>query len=36
MIAKKRWSRDVTEKSNTLDLDRGVFSWKARSALPRR
>ena len=22
----KRWSRDVTEKSNALDLDPGVFS----------
>ncbi len=22
---KKRWSRQVTEKSNALDLDRGVF-----------
>jgi hypothetical protein len=25
---KKRWSRDVTEKSNALDLDKGVFTWK--------
>jgi hypothetical protein len=23
---KKRWSRRVTERSNALDLDRGVFS----------
>jgi hypothetical protein len=25
---KKRWSQDVTEKSDALDLDRGVFTWK--------
>lgn len=24
----KRWSRDVTEHSNALDLDGGVFTWK--------
>jgi hypothetical protein len=24
----KRWSKHVTETSNALDLDRGVFSWK--------
>src|SRR5579871_5309116 len=23
----KRWSRHVTETSNALDLDSGVFSW---------
>jgi hypothetical protein len=23
----KRWSQHVTETSNALDLDRGVFSW---------
>jgi hypothetical protein len=26
-IPKKRWSH-VTEKSNALDLDKGVFTWK--------
>ena len=25
---KKRWSKEVTEKSNALDLDKGVFTWK--------
>ena len=25
---KKRWSQDVTEKSDALDLDKGVFTWK--------
>jgi len=25
---KKRWSQHVTEKSNALDLDKGVFTWK--------
>jgi hypothetical protein len=25
---KKRWSQDVTEKSNALDLDKGVFTLK--------
>ncbi|MGE0008092.1 MAG: DUF3175 domain-containing protein [Parvibaculaceae bacterium] len=25
---KKRWSREVTEKSDALDLDKGVFTWK--------
>jgi hypothetical protein len=25
---KKRWSQEVTEKSNALDLDKGVFTWK--------
>jgi hypothetical protein len=26
--SKKRWSQDVTENSNALDLDGGVFTWK--------
>ena len=26
--SKKRWSQDVTETSNALDLDKGVFTWK--------
>ncbi len=26
--AAKRWSQDVTQHSNALDLDRGVFTWK--------
>ena len=25
---KKRWSQQVTEKSDALDLDKGVFTWK--------
>jgi hypothetical protein len=25
---KKRWSQGVTEKSNALDLDKGMFTWK--------
>lgn len=25
---KKRWSRNVTEKSDALDLDKGIFTWK--------
>jgi hypothetical protein len=25
---KKRWSQEVTEKSNALDLNKGVFTWK--------
>jgi hypothetical protein len=25
---KKRWSQRVTEKSNALDLDKSVFTWK--------
>ena len=25
---KKQWSQNVTEKSNALDLDEGVFTWK--------
>jgi hypothetical protein len=24
---KKRWSQRVTETSNALDLDRGIFTW---------
>ncbi len=24
----KYWSKEVTEKSDALDLDRGVFTWK--------
>lgn len=27
--AKKRWSQEVTEKSDALDLDKGVFTWKS-------
>jgi len=26
--AAKRWSQAVTEKSNALDLDPGVFTWR--------
>jgi hypothetical protein len=26
MVAKKKWSRDVTEHSNALDLERDVFT----------
>jgi hypothetical protein len=26
---KKRWSQHVTEKSDALDLDKGVFTWKS-------
>jgi hypothetical protein len=26
-LASKRWSQHVTETSNALDLDQGVFSW---------
>lgn len=25
---RKRWSQDVTENSDALDLDEGVFTWK--------
>jgi len=25
---KKRWTQRVTKKSNALDLDQGVFTWK--------
>jgi hypothetical protein len=24
----RRWSADVTKRSNALDLDQGVFTWK--------
>jgi hypothetical protein len=24
----QRWSQQVTQRSNALDLDRGVFTWK--------
>lgn len=24
----KKWSQEVTEKSDTLDLEEGVFTWK--------
>ena len=24
----KKWSQEVTEKSNALDLEEGVFTWK--------
>jgi Protein of unknown function (DUF3175) len=27
MAAQARWSQQVTETSNALDLDRGVFHW---------
>ena len=26
--ARKRWSQEVTEKSDALDLDKGVFTWR--------
>jgi hypothetical protein len=26
--SKKRWSQHVTENSDALDLDKGVFTWK--------
>ncbi|MFZ5677749.1 MAG: DUF3175 domain-containing protein [Pseudomonadota bacterium] len=26
---KKRWSQKVTEKSDALDLKKGVFTWKS-------
>jgi hypothetical protein len=26
--SKKRWSQEVTEKSDALDLDKDVFTWK--------
>jgi hypothetical protein len=29
MAAAKRWSQHVTETSDALDLDRGVFTWKS-------
>jgi hypothetical protein len=25
----KRWSQQVTEESNALDLDKGLFTWKS-------
>lgn len=25
---KKRWTQQVTEESDALDLDKGVFTWK--------
>jgi len=25
---KKYWSAEITQKSNALDLEKGVFSWK--------
>ena len=28
MATKKRWSQHVTEKSDALDLKKGVFTWK--------
>ena len=28
MATKKRWSARVTARSNALDLDAGVFTWK--------
>lgn len=28
MVKKKYWSKDVTERSNALDLDKDVFTWK--------
>lgn len=27
-VSKNRWSQKVTEESNALDLDSGVFTWK--------
>jgi hypothetical protein len=27
-MAQKKWSQDVTEHSNALDLDRDIFTWK--------
>ena len=27
-MASKKWSQRVTEKSNALDLEEGVFTWK--------
>ena len=26
-MVEKKWSQQVTEKSNALDLDEGVFTW---------
>lgn len=29
MVKKKKyWSKEVTEKSNALDLEKGIFTWK--------
>ncbi len=28
MKKRKYWSAEVTQKSNALDLEKGVFSWK--------
>ena len=27
-MASKKWSQQATEKSNALDLEEGVFTWK--------
>jgi len=27
-MPQRKWSQDVTEHSNALDLDKGVFTWK--------
>ena len=27
-MARQKWSQDVTEHSDALDLDEGVFTWK--------
>ena len=27
-MSAKKWSRQVGERSNALDLDKGVFTWK--------
>lgn len=27
-VNKKNWSAEVTEKSNALDLEEGIFTWK--------
>ncbi len=27
MLTKRKWSQKVTEKSNALDLEEGVFTW---------
>jgi hypothetical protein len=28
MTARRKWSQDVTEHSNALDLEKDVFTWK--------
>jgi hypothetical protein len=33
MPVAKRWSKDVTEHSNALDLDQGVFSLRSPAAI---